>query len=129
MADKYEVTMMYRVQLPEGTETVLAKEFKDHPDLSVILTELISEAMHDYHNTTATGLHYSNWVYLGEDRAEGEMWSAGWYNLEALPGEWEGTTEKQLRNWLTHKYNRFVRVLLMNVAVSNMSWVWEQEEG
>jgi hypothetical protein len=132
MSDKYEVTMMYRVHLPEGTEEALTKAFAGdylavELALSEILTELISEVMNDYQATTQTGKRTSDWVYLGDDHAEGEMWSQGWYNLTDLPGDWESTTVEQFSNWLAHKNNRYVLALVTGVEASNMSWIWEGE--
>jgi hypothetical protein len=131
MADSYEVTMMYRVHCPEGTEAAIKAVFDDPnvgPTRPVdeVLTELISEVMHAHQNAIDTigGKHTSNWVYLNEGV---EMWSEGWYDAENLPEEFGPMDQEELFEEVQNGH--WGRMMITGVESSNMSWIWEQEEG
>jgi hypothetical protein len=139
MADSYEVTMMYRVHTPDGTEQALGKAFNTNDDDSrpadEVLTELISEVISHYQNTIATfgGKDKSDWVYLRPSPdTNHEMWSEGWYLVAEPPPGWEGSSVALLRRIMamaaTNGGNTSVRAVVENVESTFMSWIWEGED-
>jgi hypothetical protein len=122
----YEVTMMYQVIVDPKDEQYVAREWgeDDNRDVSEVMTELMSEVMADYQNTTAIGQRDAVWVYL---TAKEEMWSEGWHLSDDLPQGWEGLSEELART-LQWKPNSSIRAVC-RTTTKNLSWMWEGAEG
>jgi hypothetical protein len=129
----YEVTMMYRVVLPEGTEGRLEKEFGSldewaagtaKADLSEVMTELISEVQnrHVAEIASHTGTSKQDWVYLD---AAGEHWSAGWYHLQSMPTAWGEYGIDYTIDDLG--FSTKVRIVITGVECAFSSWAWSGE--
>jgi hypothetical protein len=122
----YEVTMMYRVELDPADEARIqqlewAEDFGR--DASEVMTELMSEVMADYQNTTVIGQREAVWVYLvGRE----EFWSEGWHLITDMPEGWEGLDEDAAR-YLQWKDKSSI-VTVAKTTAKNTSWIWEGAE-
>jgi hypothetical protein len=122
----YEVTMMYRVELDPADEVRIqqlewAEDFGR--DASEVMTELMSEVMADYQNTTVIGQREAVWVYLvGRE----EFWSEGWHLITDMPEGWEGLDEDAAR-YLQWKDKSSI-VTVAKTTAKNTSWIWEGAE-
>jgi hypothetical protein len=123
----YEVTMMYRVELDPADEVRIQQlEWgeDDNRDVSEVITELMSEVMADYQNTTVIGQREAVWVYLvGRE----EFWSEGWHLITDMPEGWEGLDEDAAR-YLQWKDKSSI-VTVAKTTAKNTSWIWEGAEG
>jgi hypothetical protein len=134
----YEVTMMYRVVLPEGTEGRLEKEFGSldewaagtaKADLSEVMTELISEVQnrHVAEIESHTGTSKQTWVYMGSHT----MWNEGWYHIENMPtgfGEYGiDYTVDDVKDWTKETYSGGPRVVIEGIECSMINWIWSGE--
>jgi hypothetical protein len=123
----YEVTMMYRVAVPEGTEDTIEKvaEFTTL-EPSELMTELLSEAQRAHTNKidSHTGTSDHSFVYL---MGYGEFWSAGWYNINELPIEFDDYTEMDLWHMVNEDKHSKALALVSGIEVSMINWIWSGE--
>ena len=124
MPDSYEVTMMYRVVLPEGTEAKIEEVFWND-DPHAVMTELISEVQnrHVAEIESHTGTSKQDWVYLGAHT----FWSRGWHNAQSLPLELGKLSISELQSLTEETFSGAPLMVLTGVECNMINWVWEGE--